>query len=354
MFSKTQAEFSDTIYALLGRGKRHAALLYSQWAREGKIEPAAWAEPQALSLVEEILQHADLSVPEVSKTSGDGKTTKFLLRFADGLESETVIIPMESGTTLCVSSQVGCKRGCAFCETGRMGLLRNLTTREIVSQFFVAKHHFQAPVRNVVFMGMGEPFDNYDNVMQAVRVLTDPYGFGLGMSRITISTVGNVEAIRRFAKEADPALNLAVSVNAPTDEVRNRIMPVNRQHDMAELKKAMAAYLEHPRRQILAEYVLLKDVNDTLAHADALGEYLKELRVKINLIPYNEQANARFAPPGIGEQEAFMQRLRSHGFHVLLRHHKGRGIMAACGQLGNKAIRRVWKNGNIEQKSAFC
>ena len=340
MLNFTQKQFSDFIHQKLGRGRRHAALIYSNWMRTGAIRPEEWAEPQAQALVKQIVAVANWELPEVSKQLLDEPTCKFLLKLSDGLETESVAIPMESGVTLCISSQVGCRKGCAFCETGRMGLLRNLTAAEIIAQVFVARHRLGITVRNIVFMGMGEPFDNYAHVMQAIAILTDPHGLGFGPSRITISTSGDADTIRRFGRDADPALNLAVSVNAPNDMIRNRIMPVNRKWNLGELRLAMEEYLLHPRRQILAEYVLLEGINDSVECADQLADYLEGLRVKINLIPYNSQSRLVFSPPTLEKQELFKQALRARGFQTLLRHHKGRQIMAACGQLGNLQIRK--------------
>jgi len=330
------------MYDRLGKGKRHAALLYSQWFKTGKMDPISWAEPQALPLVEEMLQHVEKSLPSIVSEQRDGDTTKFLLKLSDGLETESVLIPMQAGVTLCISSQVGCKMGCSFCETGRMGLLRSLSVSEIISQVFVARFILNSPVRNIVFMGMGEPFDNYDNVMQAIRVLTDPSGLGFGPSRITVSTSGCVDELYRFMQDADPAVNLAVSINAPTDEIRDRIMPVNHQWNLETLKKALVEYCKHPRREILIEYVLLKDLNDSLECADQLAMLLQGLKVKVNLIPYNSQRKSRFQAPEEETQETFAKRLSEKGYQVFLRRHKGRGIMAACGQLGNKELRKKW------------
>jgi 23S rRNA (adenine2503-C2)-methyltransferase len=215
-----------------------------------------------------------------------------------------------------------------------------LSCAEIVAQLFWARFVLAKGVRNIVFMGMGEPFDNYDAVMQAIAVMTDAGGLGLGSSRITISTSGNVDAILRMSEEADPALNLAVSVNAPSDTIRNRIMPVNRQWNMGELKSAMQKYCTHPRREIFIEYVLLQGINDSLEAADQLAEYLRGIRVKVNLIPYNPQTRDRFAPPNMQQRETFLKRMRDHGYQTSLRGTKGQQIMAACGQLGNVDVRR--------------
>jgi 23S rRNA (adenine2503-C2)-methyltransferase len=339
ILSHTQQSYVEAMAALLGKGRQHAARLYSDWFRKGRVEPD-WAEPQALGLIQKMMEATDFTLPEMSALREEGETVKFLLKFPDGLESESVLIPMKAGVTLCISSQVGCRMGCAFCETGKMGLIRHLDCEEIVAQVFWAKFKLGKAVRNIVFMGMGEPFDNYEAVMRAVAVMTDTGGMGLAPSRITISTSGKVDAILRMAKEADPALNLAVSVNAPSDEIRKRIMPVSKQWNMAELKSAMQEYCLHPRRKILIEYVLLKGINDSLEAADLLADYLRGIRAKVNLIPYNPQTRDRFAPPDTPQREAFLHRMRSHGYQTLLRGTKGRQIMAACGQLGNVDVRR--------------
>lgn len=332
IFCHTQKSYADALFAILGRGKRHAGIFYSAWMRKEE----ARVEAQAAALMEEISAHTDVGLPELVLKKEEGKIVKYLLKFDDGRESESVILPMAAGATLCISSQVGCKMGCSFCETGKMGLLRSLSAREIVSQVYYARAEFGVAVRNIVFMGMGEPLDNFEEVQQAIKVLMDPHGLGFGPSRITVSTSGHVENMYRFMEKMDPAVNLAVSVNAPNDAVRNRIMPVNRRWNMGELKTAMEAYCAHPRREILVEYVLLKGINDSLESADELAEYLRGLKVKVNLIPYNAQSRDRYDPPEEEVKEAFLARMREKGYQTLLRHNKGRSIMAACGQLGNK------------------
>ncbi len=341
VYSHTQKSFSEAVASLLGKGRRHAALLYAQWMREGNVFLDRM-EAQAHPLAQEILNLTERALPELSLLKEEGKTVKFLLKYPDGLKSESVVLPMQNAVTLCISSQVGCKMGCAFCTTGKMGLLRNLTAAEIVCQVYYARHVLGHPVRNIVFMGMGEPFDNYDAVMQAIAVLTDPAGLGLGPRRITVSTSGDVEAIGRFAADADPALNLAVSVNAPNDSVRDKVMPINKKWNMQELKRAMQAYCLHPRRKILVEYVLLKGINDSLESADELAAYLEGLKVKVNLIPYNAQFQDRFAPPDQEQLDNFLKRMREKGYQTLLRQNKGNAIMAACGQLGDLQQRRDW------------
>lgn len=336
----TKQEFSAKVASALGKGAVHAGLLYEEFFREGTLLGKDPAFNNARVLHQDILNLLQLEMPQLLIEKSDGKTGKFLLKTHDQLEVESVLIPMQAGGTLCISSQVGCRMGCAFCETGRMGLLRNLSADEIVSQVYTAKHQLGFAMRNIVFMGMGEPFDNYENVMQAVRVLMDPKGFGFGRNHITISTSGCVEGIDRLVMEGEFAPNLAVSINAPDDAVRNKLMPVNRKHDMARLYQSMDNYCKQTGREILAAYVLMKGHNDTLEHADLLANYLRGLNVKINLIPYNPQSRDRFQPPDTEIIDQFTTRLREHGYYTLLRLTKGRDIMAACGQLGNLELRK--------------
>lgn len=336
----TSQEFSKQIFTRVGKGALHAELLYEEFFRKGLVTGTDPAFNNAKNLFQLMLELLDLDLPEVALHKSDGRTSKFLMKTHDNLEVESVLIPMQAGGTLCISSQVGCRMGCHFCETGRMGLLRNLTVEEIVAQVYIARFKLGFSMRNIVFMGMGEPFDNYDSVMKAVRVLMDPKGLGFGRNHITISTSGLVEGIERMVEEGPFCPNLAVSINAPDDSIRNRLMPVNRKHDMERLYQAMHTFCEKTGREILAAYVLMKDQNDSLEYADRLGAYLKGLAVKINLIPYNPQSKDRFQPPSIEVIEAFAHRLRDLGYYTLLRLTKGDKIMAACGQLGNLGLRK--------------
>lgn len=350
ILGQTQQAYIDTILSLLGKGSRHAGLAYEEWYRTGAIQGKDLSFHQAEEILSAILKHTTVTLPEVVKVDSDGETTKFLLRTHDRLEIESVLIPMQAGGTLCISSQVGCRMGCTFCETGRMGLLRNLTTEEIVSQVFIARFRLGLKVRNIVFMGMGEPLDNYDQVMQAIKVLTDPHGLGFGIRQLTISTSGKVEGIYQLLTEKGYIPNLAVSVNAPTDEMRNRLMPVNRKHDMQALYDAMQAFCRQTNREILVAYVLIHGENDTVEHADRLASYLKGLPVKINLIPYNPQSHDRYQAPSPESIDAFNARLRGHGYFTLLRQTKGQPIMAACGQLGNLALRAQLRKERLSQE----
>ena len=339
IFYHTQDSFAERIFSELGKGRDHARAVYAQWMRKGSMKGFA-VEPHARALLDQIIELTDFSLPEHQIVHNEDGTLKFLLKLDDGLECESVFIPMHSKSTLCISSQVGCKMGCTFCETGRMGLLRSLTVEEIVSQVFIARHLLNQRLDNIVFMGMGEPLENFDRVVRAIEILTEDAGLAFGPSRITVSTSGIVDKIDAFAEVVDPRVHLAVSINAPNDEIRKKIMPVNRIWDMRALKGAMERFCAHPKREIFAEYVLIKEINDSIDAADELAEYLQGLKVKVNLIPYNPQSRDRFAPPEQEAMEAFSKRMQTHGFLTFLRQTKGRKIMAACGQLGNLQLRK--------------
>jgi 23S rRNA (adenine2503-C2)-methyltransferase len=290
--------------------------------------------------------------PSVVARHGEGETQKFALRHDDGLETESVLIPMAGrgrhrldGTTrtLCVSSQVGCAVGCTFCETAQMGLLRNLDAAEIVAQWFAAAHVLGEPPKNIVFMGMGEPMDNLDAVLQAIRVLCDHDGAALAASSIAVSTAGRVDGMRRYGELVrEPGfhkLNLAVSLNAPNDAVRGAIMPITQRHPMAELRAAMAAFPRRPGAAICIEYVLIPGVNDADGHCDELCDYLRGLRCALNVIPYNPRRDSPWRAPTEAEVARFVDRAIANRQFVRRRQTKGRSVMGACGQLGNPGLR---------------
>ena len=307
----------------------------------------------------------DLGPPPITRREEHHGVVKFCLPAGDGLESESVIIPMSSYRsaswhTLCLSSQIGCRMGCTFCETGRMGLLRNLSAGEIVCQRIVARQlmlgrtpaspsrfrYFSDGIRNVVFMGMGEPFDNFDNVTQAIRVLNEPGGLDVPMTQITVSTVGRIDGLRKLAAlvrsgERDWAnLRLAISLTAADDALRDRLVPINKGMPLAALQCALLDYPLARKGRYLIEYVMLKGVNDASHHADALAAWCRPLPCVVNLIPYNPQRDAAYETPSDDTIMTFLRRLRAHGIFVKRRVTHGRDLMGACGQLGG-ATRRV-------------
>ena len=278
----------------------------------------------------------DSIVPVVIERSRDGQTTKGLFRLADGSDVEAVLMEHYGDrSTVCISSQAGCAYACAFCATGQAGFTRNLEATEIFDQavFFARELASRGKkITNIVFMGMGEPFANYDAVMDAVRLLHDPQGFGLGHRHITISTVGLVPQIERFGDEGIQ-VNLAISLHAPTDELRGKIMPVNRKYTVAELMAAIERYVHKTKRKVFFEYVMLRGVNDTDACAEALAKLMRGPLYHVNLIPYNATPDADFAGSSDARIREFQKKLESRGAVATVRVPMGRDIAAACGQL---------------------
>jgi len=278
------------------------------------------------------------------ETSPDRSTNKVVFRLPDGALIETVYMKHPSRdlgasdrTTICLSSQAGCAYGCAFCATGQQGYGRNLSSGEIVQQ--AAWWVSQGPITNVVFMGMGEPFANYDATMGAVRALNAQWGLGLGARHITVSTVGLVPEIRRFSEEPLQA-GLAVSLHAANDELRSRLLPVNRKYPLGTLMPACREYVARTNRRVTFEYVLLGGVNDSPGDARELSGLLRGLLAHVNVIPVNP-TDASFSRPSPARIRGFVEEVRSLGVQVTLRDTQGVEIQAGCGQLRAPALARA-------------
>ncbi len=270
------------------------------------------------------------------EVSLDG-TEKYLWELHDGHRIESVLIPEDRRTTLCISSQVGCALACAFCATGKMGFLRNLTTGEIVEQVLAAQRMSSHKITNVVFMGMGEPFLNYKRVIQAAQIMGDPEGIAIANRRITISTSGIVPAIRQFAEEKQP-YGLAISLHSPFQNIRQQIMPIAEKFHLSELLESAREYVSQWRhKRITFEYVLLSGVNDRPEDARELIRLLSPLRAKLNLIPYND-CDLGFQAPNDDRLNRFLEPLMRAPFTVTVRKNRGNDISAACGQLYVKTM----------------
>ena len=277
----------------------------------------------------------------VEKNSSD-KTRKWLVSFSDGEQVECVYIPEEDRGAVCVSTQIGCAQKCAFCHTGTQRFKRNLTAGEIVGQFMVARDSYgewPTPtdevryLSNVVVMGMGEPLYNYDNLIKALKILMDPEGIALSRRKITVSTAGMADNIPRLATDA--GTKLAISLHAPNNEIRNKIMPINRKYPLEVLLEACREYqalLPH-RQYITMEYVMLKGVNDSLEQARELINLIKGLEVKFNLIPFNPWAGCPFECSDMRQIKKFAEVLEGAYYAAPIRVSRGQDIMAACGQL---------------------
>jgi 23S rRNA (adenine2503-C2)-methyltransferase len=314
-------------------------LLFSRLQRPWTWEPEGPAIGKAAKAW---MQAAgDVTLPAIleSHPSDDG-STKVVLGLADGERIEAVHMPREVRSprvTLCISSQVGCAMGCTFCATGAMGIRRNLSPGEIVGQVLAlirALGPAQSHSVTLVFMGMGEPLHNLENVHRAIRILNHPSGLNISTRRITVSTSGLVPAIERLAG-MKPRPWLALSLNATTDEARSRVMPVNRVWNLARLREALGRWTLAPGEKLLVEYVLLAGENDTLDDADRLAEWLGDLRpsLNLNLIRMNEHPAAPFKQPPEASLQAFLDRLKAKGCFVTVRKSRGRDVQGACGQL---------------------
>jgi 23S rRNA (adenine2503-C2)-methyltransferase len=276
-----------------------------------------------------------ISTPTVQahEQSTDG-TEKFLLRLVDGREIESVFIPDTPAMTFCISTQVGCAMACAFCLTGKMGLVRNLTAGEIAGQVRVlaSRLHLLDQPFNIVLMGMGEPLHNYDETMKALRILADPHGLALPAKRVTLSTVGLLPALERLAKEAYMP-NLAISLHAPDDALRGSLVPLNKKYGVAEIIAACRRFPLSKRRRITFEYVMLAGVNDRPEDARRLAKLVAGVKSKVNLIPLNPAAGIPFERPSDESVDRFAAILAERGVTVSVRKSRGRDIRAACGQL---------------------
>ncbi len=279
-------------------------------------------------------QSGGMSGCQIVECLEEDGVVKFASRLADGARIESVILPIRGRTTVCVSSQVGCGRGCVFCATGALGFGRNLSPEEIVWQVQAARERQECRVDNIVFMGMGEPLDNLDSVVQAIRVMADPHGLDIAYRYITVSTAGHADGIRALGAFNLTNLRLAVSVNAAEDTLRDRLMPINRQYPLARLKAELLAFPKGKRGVILIEYVLLAGVNDSREQALQLARYVDGLPVRINVIAFNGASGSGFSAPAPEQVRRFCGWLVEEKLFVRERRSRGQGVLAACGMLG--------------------
>jgi 23S rRNA (adenine2503-C2)-methyltransferase len=303
---------------------------------------------------------AEVRTPELLlEQSSDDGTRKWLIRLDDGNCIETVFIPEDDRGTLCISSQVGCALDCTFCSTARQGFNRNLSSAEIISQVWIARATLQPDpttervITNVVLMGMGEPLLNYDNVVDAMRIMLDDNAYGLSKRRVTLSTSGVIPAMDRLAKDID--VSLAVSLHAPNDELRDQLVPLNRKYQIRELIEACERYLHGKpyRSRITYEYVMLDGVNDTPEHARQLVRLLRDKAAKVNLIPFNPFPETRYKRSSAETISRFREILHKAGVITVTRRTRGDDIDAACGQLAGKVQDRSRRDihfARIEQR----
>ena len=265
----------------------------------------------------------------------DDLVKKYLFELIDGERVEAVLMEHDYGKSVCISSQVGCNMGCKFCESGRLKKIRNLETSEMVLQIVMIEQDINSKIDSVVIMGIGEPFDNYDNVMNFISIINHPKGLGIGARHITVSTCGIIPKIEEFSNYP-LQVNLALSLHAPNDEIRNKIMPISKVYKIADVITAIKKYIAKTNRRVTIEYVMLYNINDSMDCAEELANLLRGLNVYVNLIPYNETKNTEFKRSN--KIKEFQNKLLSLGINSTVRKEFGSKISAACGQLRSKEV----------------
>ena len=322
-------------------GPRYRAQQIADWLYQKRVQSFEEMTDLPRNFRAALAERFGFSKIEIVRVLGSRDTTrKFLFRLADESLIETVLIPASPALygsrsdrrTVCVSTQVGCAYGCKFCASGLDGFSRNLRPNEIVDQIIAIERETGEKVDNLVFMGMGEPLANLDNVMRAIRIINAPWGLGIGARHITVSTSGLAPQIRTLAEE-QLQIRLAISLHGATDEVRNQIMPVNRRYNLETLMSACDFYAKHKKQRLTFEYILIENVNDSPDQARRLSRMARRLGAKVNLIPYNTVHGLPWSRPSPEQQEHFLSILRQAGVAATLRREKGHDIDAACGQL---------------------
>ena len=327
---------------MLERGqKKYRATQLFTWIYEKKAKSFDEMSDVSKAFREELKKDFCLTLPKIYKKqeSKDG-TIKLLLELEDGAKIETALMPYNYGNAICVSSQVGCNMACAFCASGLLKKKRNLETHEIVGQVLVMNQLLEEKgkrVSHVVVMGTGEPFDNYENVIDFIRIVNHPKALAIGARHISVSTCGIVPGIMKYAEEGLQS-NLAISLHAPNDEIRNQIMPISKGYKMSELMEAVKYYEKTSGRRVTFEYIMLKDINDSLECAAQLVKLIKGTLAYVNLIPYNPVDEKSFKRSDDKQVHKFFSYLMQHGVNTTVRKEFGNDIDAACGQLRAKEV----------------
>ncbi len=288
------------------------------------------------SIIERLNSDFSNEFIKIEKVLEESDVKKFLFRLLDGEKIEAVLMEHNYGLSVCVSSQVGCNMGCRFCESGRLKKVRNLEAYEIVEQILLIEKYIDKRIDSVVVMGIGEPMDNFDNIVKFISIINDAHGLAIGARHITVSTCGLVPKIYEFSN-LNLQVNLAISLHAPTDEIRNSIMPVNKVYSIEVLIEAIRDYIAKTNRRVTIEYVMLNMVNDKVSDAEALAKLLKGMNVYVNLIPYNETQNIGFKKSSKDRIDNFYNTLVKNKINVTIRREFGGSIKAACGQLRSES-----------------
>ncbi len=324
----------EQYFLKIGSKKFHADQLFS-WLYEKRISSISDITNIKKEILQQLASDYSFSKLRLVQVERDVDVCKYLFELNDGEHIEAVLMMHDYGNSVCISSQVGCNMGCRFCESGRRKKVRNLETWEMVTQLLMIEEDLKKRVSHVVVMGIGEPFDNYDNLLKFFLIINHPKGLAIGARHITVSTCGIVPKILEFSN-FPLQINLAISLHAPNDELRNQIMPINKVYPLKELIQALEIYLEKTNRRITFEYILLAGVNDTEEYAVELAKLVGHLNCYINLIPYNETNNLEFRRSNTVQIMKFYDILKKNRLNVTIRREFGSKISAACGQLRSK------------------
>ena len=333
IYNLTKSEMEE-YFISLGSKKFHADQLFS-WLYEKRITSISSITNIKRELLEKVESDYSFSRLKLVTVERDKDVCKYLFELPDSEHIEAVLMMHDYGNSVCVSSQVGCNMGCKFCESGRRKKVRNLEAWEMVTQLLMIEEDLGMRISHVVVMGIGEPFDNYDNLLKFLTIINDPKGLAIGARHITVSTCGIVPKILEFS-DFPLQINLAISLHAPTDLLRNQIMPINKAYPLHELIDALRVYLKKTNRRITFEYIMLSNVNDSAECAKKLAELIGDLNCYVNLIPYNETNNLEFKRSNTVQIMKFYDILKKNRINVTIRREFGSKISAACGQLRSK------------------
>ncbi len=312
-------------------GKFKATQVF-EWLYKKRIKSFAEMRNVSKKTIEDLTLDFNIDYLEIITKKSDIDVDKYLFRLSDGNKIEAVLMRHDYGNSLCISTQVGCNMGCHFCESGRLKKVRNLRASEMVRQVLAVEEDLNIRISHVVLMGIGEPFDNYDNVISFIDIINTPKGIDIGSRHITVSTSGIVPKIEEFMNY-DKQVNLAVSLHAPNNEIRNSIMEINRAYPLEKLIPAIKKYIAKTNRRVTFEYIMLDDVNDSVDNALELSKLLKGINCYVNLIPYNETSHIEYKKSSKEQIMRFYDTLKKNGINVTIRREFGSKVSAACGQL---------------------
>ena len=312
--------------------KEFKAIQVYEWLYKKRVKTFDEMTNVKKEVIERLKQDFSIKPLEVLRKQIDTDVCKYLFGLEDGNKIEAVLMKHDYGNSLCVSTQVGCNMSCAFCESGRLKKVRNLNSYEMVLQILQVEEDLKIRISHVVLMGIGEPFDNYDNVIRFIDIINEPKGIDLGARHITVSTSGLVPKINEFA-DNPKQVNLAISLHAPNNEIRNQIMPINKAYPIEKLIEAVKNYLNKTNRRVTFEYIMLQGINDSEKEAVELASLLKGINCYVNLIPYNETSHIKYKKSTKEQIMKFYDTLKKHNINVTVRKEFGRKVSAACGQL---------------------